>query len=351
VKQKNFFDPYVLREHRAGPHYPLQRMYLEEAVENSDADLYLQKRFPQAKRHIISSYQEVFHSRRSNFQIQKQAGAVILAKDNGRLLYRGTERVNSFGIDLDRFFYVSQLRNCLFNCDYCFLQGMHVSGYPILFLNHKDVVSAVKAELAKGPLYLSVSYMSDMLAFEPLLPYTAQWLFDLPDLDGCTLEIRSKSDYIQPLLSQKPNKQVVLSFSLSPQSQCSNNERGTAHLKNRLMAASRAAQAGWRIRLCFDPILDTENFESVYAQLFKDTFERLDPGHIEFINYGFFRMAQDHLEQIRNARPEVPWLFEKFYKNKAEMTYKAERRDRMRLWVERELEKYYPIERTQFVEG
>ena len=61
--------------------------------------------------------------------------------------------------------------NCLYNCDYCFLQGMYSSGNMIVFVNQIDLQKAINEEIAKNKtsdssITISVSYNTDLLAMD-----------------------------------------------------------------------------------------------------------------------------------------------------------------------------------------
>ena len=86
----------------------------------------------------------------------------------------------------------------LYNCEYCFLQGMYPSGNIVLFVNQDDFQKAVKVKLnqnnlSKEGLTVSISYNTDLLAMEKLFPITRNWIEFASKTINLIIEIRTKS--------------------------------------------------------------------------------------------------------------------------------------------------------------
>jgi spore photoproduct lyase len=103
---------------------------------------------------------------------------------------------------------------------------MHQSAHTVMFLNNDDFIDAARRQLEQGPMYLSISYLSEILAFEPLYPYSAEWLEFARGRRDFALEIRTKSDYYQAISSLKPSENSFLVWSLSPEDISREHERG-----------------------------------------------------------------------------------------------------------------------------
>ena len=153
---------------------PIDRLYLEQRVANHPDTSAVLSRYPDATLVTIDDYRTVFDRPKQEFQTQKQGRVLIVAADRGEGLYRGAARLDSFAEG--RLFYNAPVRNCVYNCDYCFLQGMHPSGYTVLYLGDQESVSAVDRELESGPIYLCISYVTDLLAVESLIPNCRRWI-------------------------------------------------------------------------------------------------------------------------------------------------------------------------------
>ena len=325
-------------------------IYIERAAADYADTHHIRQRFPEARQIEIEHHGELFNRPRQHFQIQKRSPKLILAVARGQLLYRGSERIDSF--DEGFVHYNAQIRNCLYNCEYCFLQGMHNSANILLYVNGSDFVRAAREHLhAHGPYWLSISYLTDLLAFEDMLPLCRRWIEFARAEPDITIEIRTKSDNWPALRDIDPPGNVILVWSLSPHAIAQRHELGTASFRNRLLAAREAAHAGWRLRLCFDPVLAVENWRTHYTDGFRELFERIEPRYIEKISFGVFRMHPDFLSRIRAMRADSPLLYSPFERSNGVVSHPAATIATMRTFVEQQLTRWLPVERIAFVHG
>jgi len=70
-------------------------------------------------------------------------------------------------------YYFSHMLNCVYDCRYCFLQGMFRSANYLLFVNYEEFVQEI-SEVAdshnndKKPVWFYSGYDCDSLAYEPV---------------------------------------------------------------------------------------------------------------------------------------------------------------------------------------
>ena len=88
--------------------YPLTKKILEK--------------FPNSKIIELDMYKEIFSKGNQNFIMQKKSPKLILAVKKENYLYEGAKVCESFGND--NFYYTSSVINCIYNCEYCYLQGV-----------------------------------------------------------------------------------------------------------------------------------------------------------------------------------------------------------------------------------
>ena len=122
-------------------------------------------------------YGEIFNRKRQDFREQKSAPALILAEKSGRRVLAAPE---GYGIGGKKNFYFSHMLNCVFDCRYCFLQGMYPSAHYVLFLNYEDFIADIETTLAEHApdedLYFYSGYDCDSLALERYSAFVAHYL-------------------------------------------------------------------------------------------------------------------------------------------------------------------------------
>jgi len=114
-------------------------IYIEDGCRDHPRTHRICERFPRARRVGCAHYREVFNPRSQNFRLQKSRPALVLAaKPEGFVLPAPT----GHGLGGGRNYYFSHMLNCVYDCRYCFLQGMFRSAHYVVFVNFEDFESA-----------------------------------------------------------------------------------------------------------------------------------------------------------------------------------------------------------------
>ena len=113
-------------------------IYIEEEVRDWHRVQEIIQPFADTPKIICERYGEIFNNTNQNFRIQKKAPALILAKKYGNLVLPSP---GGYGFEGGKSFYFSHMLNCIYDCRYCFLQGMYRSANYVLFVNYDDFES------------------------------------------------------------------------------------------------------------------------------------------------------------------------------------------------------------------
>jgi spore photoproduct lyase len=278
-------------------------IYVERGVWDHPRTAAVRTSFPRAQLVEIESLGELTNRKSTVWSYQKRAPKLVLASKTSQLVYPCSDVAPSFGHR--HFYYAVPMQNCLYDCEYCYLQGMYNSAHLVLFVNQAEMHEAVRRKAAElGELYLCIAYDNDLLAMESKLGLVAEWVEALRAHPEVTVEVRTKSANFAALRELAPASNVVLAWTVSPDSLIRRFEARTPLLEARLRAATQALQAGWRTRLCLDPLLPVEGWREQYASLFASLDEAGLWDKLNDTSYGTFRMNKDYLRQARKARPE-----------------------------------------------
>jgi len=259
---------------------------------------------------FIEHYKDLFNRSHQDFAAQKKAPSLILAKKTGTLIYKGAPVCQSFGNE--HFYYTSCMMNCIYHCDYCYLQGMYPSGHVVVFVNPEDYFAELETLLKEHPVYLCISYDTDLLALEQTFSFVSKWLSFASGHPDLTLEIRTKSgnpavfETLSRLYTGKEElkKQVIFAWTVSPESLCKTTEHGAASLPLRITALQAAKQAGFSVRLCFDPMIFHSGWKNSYSTLVENIFSRVSPDDLYDVSIGVFRISTEYLKNMRKKRPD-----------------------------------------------
>ena len=288
-------------------------------VESQSIDSYIAeqsfKRFPKAKIIEIEDYKKIFNKNGQDFQIQKLSTKLILAKKQPPFIYPATDIIQDSGFS--NFYYCTPILNCIYNCEYCFLQGMYSSANIVVFTNTEEVKDAVKKQILERkypdePLLLSLSYNTDILALENILPLTKQWIDFANNTDDLFMEIRTKSGLTSSFNKLKPSKKILFAWTLSPNNIIQKYEHKTPLLERRIMSIQKIVDSGWPVRLSFDPILIYPNWEEDYKQMFERIKETISGDKIFDITIGVFRMSEDFYNRIKKTKPNSDLFYNNY---------------------------------------
>lgn len=250
----------------------------------------------------IDHYKDIFNRSSQNFNEQKQAPNLILAVKHGSQIYPGAPVCQNFGHNY--FYYTSSIMNCIYDCEYCYLQGMYPSAHIVIFVNLDELFTELEELLKKHPVYLCISYDTDLLALEPVLHYVHEWIKFMERHTNLTVELRTKSANIHTLSDLKPNRNLYLAWTLNPEDIIREFEHRTPSLKLRIKAIKKAMSLGYHVRLCFDPMIYTNDWKSQYRSLLDLLAQELDLSKISDISIGVFRISSEYIGKLRKGRSD-----------------------------------------------
>jgi spore photoproduct lyase len=282
----------------------IETIYIEENILRHPRVIEIVARFPQARTITCGRYGEVFNPKAQNFRLQKIKPALILAE---KYKHFALEAPADYGIGAKRNYYFSHMLNCLYDCRYCFLQGMYQSANYVLFVNYEDFQQEIKQLCVKSPaeeIYFFSGYDCDSLALEPVTGFAEQFLPFFAELPNAWLELRTKSTQVRSLLNYEPLSRCVVAFSLSPKEIAAKVEDKAPSLQRRLDAMSKLQEQGWQLGIRFDPIIYQANYQQQYQQLFEQVFSMIDLKQLHSVSLGAFRLPEKFFKKMHKLYPE-----------------------------------------------
>ena len=326
-------------------------IYIEKAIREHPQTLEILAQFADSTIIDIDHYKDIFNRSSNHFRLQKKSTKLILAEKTDPFLYPISSLIQNQ--NNEDFYYASMVLNCLYDCHYCFLQGMYPSAYIVIFVNIEAFIAHAKAhyEREQKPLFISLSYDSDLLLFETMTGYIGQWLAFLrehPDYD-ISLEVRTKSGdkkLLEPLIA---DERFLLCCSLSPTAIIKKYEKKSGSLKGRLELINYALERGFRVGIVFDPLIYSDDFFEIYGDFFAEIFQGIDHRRIDRFIIGTFRMNTAQLKRIKKH------LFSEIiyypYESKNQVSsYPEEIEQEMMAWALEQLS-FIPPSKIMMLEG
>lgn len=336
----------------AFPFYPpFSHIYIEEGLLRDRESLRVLERFPKAVCIPIRHYKDVFNRKKQNRSLQEKSRKLILARKEGQRIYKGAPVCQDFSEA--HFYYSSLLMNCPFHCAYCYLQGMYPSANLVLFLNLNDYFTDCRALLSeKESLYLCISYDTDLIAMEEVYPYVERFLSFLEEEKKLLIEVRTKAGgegffrRIETLsVPEDVKRRMIFAFTLSPPEIVEEAEQGSAGLMGRIVAVKRAIEEGFRVRLCFDPMIYHADWKNIYRRFLDLVFREIPSEKVYDISVGSFRISESYLKAMERACPDSPHTFFPYENTNGFYHYPKNLLEEMEGFLLSRIEEQFPKER------
>jgi len=321
----------------------MDTIYIEKEIQGASRTQEILARFPKARVVEIDRHTDVFNAPAQNFRVQKQNPALVLAKKVGN---RVLPTPPGYHIGGQHNFYFSHMLNCVYDCRYCFLQGMYRSANYVVFVNYDDFFNDIQstADSLAEPSWFFSGYDCDSLALEPMTRFIHTCLDRFADMPSANLEIRTKSTQIRSLLDREAIPNCVVAYSLAPQAIVAAEEHKTPSLQKRIDALQTLQSHGWKIGLRFDPLISSDNFETLYSELFTQVFDQLDVKLIHSVSLGPFRLPKPFFKKMIRLYPESKLLAANMGNRENMLSYDAATEQRMITFAEDRLQQYINAE-------
>ena len=186
---------------------------------------------------------------------------------------------------------------CPFACEYCALQAYQDSRTLVLYANIEDAAPEIRA---RGGGRITTGEFGDSLALEEYFSVLPEVLAACREA-GATLELKTKSDFIGPLMKMEPPANLIVGFSLAPPEAHTRFERGVPHPHRRIEAAARLGLRGFRLSFHFDPILPGFDYGPLIEGLVGTVAER----SVAWISLGVFRFPKKAFDAILRRNPDT----------------------------------------------
>ncbi|MEX1099262.1 MAG: spore photoproduct lyase family protein, partial [Bacteriovoracaceae bacterium] len=281
-------------------------IFVERNIKNSPRAQKIIQRFGGANLSVIDRYDEVWGKVKKPYLHKRTNLNLFLAQKKGQLV---KEAPNAYGIEGEKHFYFIHAYNCIYECEYCYLQGYFNSPDVVLFINHEEIAREMQKVLDAHPaqtVWFHAGEFSDSLALSHITgELEAYWDF-FKSNPRAKLELRTKSVNIKRLNKLEPLPNVYASFSLSPKKAAKERELKTPGLSSRLKAIKELKDSGHQIGIHFDPVVYHENVFKEYEELFLRLKEIQDLKTFSYFSLGVVRFTPDVFRETKKNYPNSP---------------------------------------------
>jgi spore photoproduct lyase len=192
---------------------------------------------------------------------------------------------------------------CPYSCSWCYLQGTY--RWPQFKKHGSNIDPIVKDENKIREHLLAISenghkelLNAGELADSLMFNWLPKFLVDIK-LNGNKVLFLTKSnqvDYLIEYCKALKNK-IIMSFTFNASPVAEKWERGAPKVLERIKAAKRVSEAGYKVRIRIDPMVPIQNWESHYKELVDKVFEHFIP---ERLTLGSLRGLQSTINRAKD---------------------------------------------------
>ncbi len=182
--------------------------------------------------------------------------------------------------------------NCPMDCVYCILQAYLNNPWLSFFVNIEELFGELDAALQAHPerlFRIGTGEFTDSLALDRLTGLSRLLVDYFRDKDNAVIELKTKSDVVDNLMGLDHGGRTIVSWSLNSPPVMRYEEIRTAGLEQRLAAAAKCAEQGYKLAFHFDPIIFHDRWQDGYRQTIRRLFEIVPAEQIVWISLGAVR--------------------------------------------------------------
>jgi len=227
---------------------------------------------------------------------------LFLANKRGQLVKKTPD---AYGIGRGEHYYFIHAYNCIYECQYCYLQGHFKTPDIVLFLNHDDILQEMESitQYERSEVWFHAGEYSDSLALSHLSGELPVYFDFFKKHPNAYLELRSKSANIREILKLNPLPNVIVSFSLSPEEVAQSIDLNTPDVRTRLKAMVQLKNAGFKLAIHFDPIINRPMVLKDYEKLIHELKEN-GLLEIEYLSLGVVRFTESVYKDVEFNYPD-----------------------------------------------
>jgi spore photoproduct lyase len=281
-----------------------ERIFVERSVRELPLTRRLLERWPSVPRMTVDSAREAA-GELSGEDDPVGAGkrALLIAQQRGPFIKRcpGTSGYICCGYRI-----INAATGCDLDCSYCILQGYLTNPLLTVYANIDDLMTQLSSFLSSGEdefYRLGTGELADSLSLDSVLGHGRLLVPFFADKTNAILELKTKTTRIEDLLELNHGGRTVISWSLNAAEVIRREEHGAPPIAERLRAARRCEQAGYRIGFHFDPVIDFPGWEESYRRVVDAIFDHVEARSIAWISLGALRYPPALEEIIRRRHP------------------------------------------------
>lgn len=280
------------------------KVFIEQDIQQNPYTLKILSQIKYNEKLIIDNMDDIWGRVKKPYLQKRETLNLFIATKKGTLV---KEAPVAYGHGHEKHFYYIHAYNCIYECQYCYLQGYFNTPDLVLFVNHEQIIEQMKdlIELKENEnAWFHAGEYSDSLNLSHITQELDLYFDFFRKHPKCRMELRTKSVNIKELLRLQPVDNVYVSFTISSSQGAKAFDYKCPTVSSRLKAIKKLVAHGYNIGIHFDPIIYHEDFLKEYKELLRELALVLPPNKLGYISIGVVRFTKDVYREVENNYPD-----------------------------------------------
>lgn len=283
--------------------FNLDTIYIDEASRDSGVVQRILNTFPADRiQWVDSGFMAEQKGNLSKEQFEWSKRNVLVTPFKGHFFKRCPGASQKTALTCCNYYVLNLGSQCNLNCSYCYLQSYLNTPVMKIYSNieaaQTELVDMMKS-FPKHPYRVGTGEIIDSLSMDELTLYSRKLIPLFKEFPHWTLEFKTKSDRVDQFLDLGPAENVHVSWSINPPFVINSEEHGTARFEQRIAAAKKALNAGFKIAFHVDPIIYHEGWQDNYSFLVDQITQNFSPNDVKVISLGTLRFQPEQRLMMR----------------------------------------------------
>lgn len=290
-----------------------KKIFIEHACSEHQITKNVLKKNPKAEIKYIDKVEDIWGRVKKPYLQKRSDLNLFIGEKKGQLV---KETPPAYGLGNEKHYYFIHAYNCIYECQYCYLQGYFNTPDIVLFTNHHDIINEMRALAAdQKKVWFHAGEYSDSLSLTHLTNELPLYFDFFKEYKHANLELRTKSSNIGELLKLPPLKNVFVSFTISSKGAGKVFDTKCPSVTSRLTSIKKLVEHGHMIGIHFDPLLHQDSFKADYQDFVRELKAVLPDEKLGYISIGTVRFTKDVYREVEKNYPKTQMIAQNFTKS------------------------------------
>jgi spore photoproduct lyase len=323
-----------------------EKVYIQKASLSSRLAERCFSVFPNDKIEIVESRPDLFAKGDMSAQDYARSKKNLFITEHAGEFFKRCPGAKK-GLACCNYFVLNLGQQCDMDCSYCYLQSFLNTPYTVIYSNIDKALQELEQmykDHSQSRVRVGTGEVVDSLSLDPLTFYSHDLVEFFRDKPLWNVEFKTKSAFIENLLTVPAHSNAIVSWSINPQFIVESEEHGTASLRERLTAARQCLDKGYQIAFHIDPVIWHEEWKGNYFSLIQQIGQMFKPQDLPYISLGALRFQPEQKDIMRERFGMKSWVnrAEMFKSSTGKMRYDQSLREEMFQFIIKEFKNLDP---------